>query len=864
MLTDTNGDDKADKKEVLFEGVGGEQHDHGIHAFTFGPDGKLYFNFGNAGDSLLDKNGQVVKDPEDNPINNHGTPYRQGMVFRSDLDGSNVEVLGNNFRNNYEVAVDAFGNLWQSDNDDDGNRGVRVNYVMKYGNYGYTDEITGANWRTSRINMEDSIPFRHWHLNDPGVVPNLLQTGAGSPTGMVVYEGELLPSIFQDQIIHADALPNVVRAYPVEKVGAGYKAKIVNIVEGVYDKWFRPSDVCVAPDGSLFITDWYDPGVGGHQVGDLKKGRIFRIAPPETKYHISVPNFENPEEAIAGLKNPNLATRYKAWKKLNEWGDDAIPALEKMFRSDNPRFKARALWLLSKLPSGLNYIKIGLKDPNEDIRITAIRAASELPIDIIPIIKQVVVDPSPQVKRTVAVALHHNKSPEVPLLWATLANYYDGNDRWYLEALGIGADNQWDNCLNAWLKLISNKWNTKAGRDIIWRARTNLSLPLLADIIEDRTIDPESNLKFFRAFDFNSDKKEKQNILLKLLEGSHPKQDFINAIVLLQLNEKEQMPQNALLQKRLAEGLNSVEGRMEFVDLVLKYNIKSRNGDLMQMVFNSPSKELASGALGALLRLNGESLIKQEIRINNSAKTENIIEILGTNEVSESKAILQNLMVDKNLDLTLREKATLAFGKGWRGENRLMKLIEEKKLPHELDSVAAGILLKSYREDVRKRASSYFHINELKENGLLPIEQLIVISGNAVKGERVFEDYCSSCHLINRKGVDFGPDLSEIGNKLAKDAIYKSIISPDAGISFGYEGYSFKLKNGEQILGYIASETKDKIEIRIIGGGKEEVQIKDIISRKKYEHSLMPTGIAENIGLDNLVNLVEYLSSLKH
>ena len=99
------------------------------------------------------------------------------MVFRCDLDGSNFEVLGHNFRNNYEVAVDSFGTLWQSDNDDDGNRGVRINYVMEYGNYGYVDEMTGAGWQAKRTNMEKEIPLRHWHLNDPGVVPNLLQTG---------------------------------------------------------------------------------------------------------------------------------------------------------------------------------------------------------------------------------------------------------------------------------------------------------------------------------------------------------------------------------------------------------------------------------------------------------------------------------------------------------------------------------------------------------------------------------------------------------------------------------------------------------------------------------------------------------------
>ena len=109
VFTDNNGDDKPDSKELLFRGIGGEQHDHAIHAFNFGPDGKYYFNFGNAGDSILDKNGNVIRDPYGRLVNNGGHPYRQGMVFRCDPDGSNLEVLAHNFRNNYEVAVDAFG-----------------------------------------------------------------------------------------------------------------------------------------------------------------------------------------------------------------------------------------------------------------------------------------------------------------------------------------------------------------------------------------------------------------------------------------------------------------------------------------------------------------------------------------------------------------------------------------------------------------------------------------------------------------------------------------------------------------------------------------------------------------------------------
>ncbi len=157
LLTDTDGDDKADKKEVIFQGIKGEQHDHGMHAFVFGPDGKLYFNFGNEGGQLLDGKGNAVLDKDGKPLD--FKKNRMGMVFRCDPDFTNVEILGNNFRNNYEVAIDSYGTLWQSDNDDDGNKGVRINYVMPYGNYGYQDELTGAGWRANRTNMEEEIPL---------------------------------------------------------------------------------------------------------------------------------------------------------------------------------------------------------------------------------------------------------------------------------------------------------------------------------------------------------------------------------------------------------------------------------------------------------------------------------------------------------------------------------------------------------------------------------------------------------------------------------------------------------------------------------------------------------------------------------
>ncbi|MGY8714500.1 MAG: DUF7133 domain-containing protein, partial [Verrucomicrobiia bacterium] len=224
------------------------------------------------------------------------------------------------------------------------------------------------------------IPHQHWHLNDPGVVPNLLQTGAGSPTGIAVYEGNLLPKIFHSQIVHCDAGPSVVRAYITQKDGAGYSAEMIDILNGSKkDKWFRPSDVSVAPDGTLFASDWYDPGVGGHNMRDLERGRIFMVGPKGHNYTTKKLDSQSLKGAIEGLKSPNEATRYIAWHSLNKMGKKAEILLQELFKHENPVFRARALWLLGKIDGeGQKYVDLASIDKDFNIRIVAIRLARQL------------------------------------------------------------------------------------------------------------------------------------------------------------------------------------------------------------------------------------------------------------------------------------------------------------------------------------------------------------------------------------------------------------------------------------------------------------------------------------------------------
>ncbi|CAN5584822.1 hypothetical protein BH10BAC4_BH10BAC4_03300 [soil metagenome] len=857
VFTDLNGDDVPDKKEILFKGIQGVDHDHGMHAFIFGPDGRLYFNMGNEGKTLIAAKGDTVIDIHGHKVSTNGKPFRDGLVLRCELDGSNVEVLGNNFRNNYEVTIDPFGTLWQSDNDDDGNKGTRINYVMEFGNYGYKDEMTGSSWGVRRTNMEKEIPLRHWHLNDPGVVPNLLQTYAGSPTGITMYDGTLLPEIFHGQIIHSDAGPNVVRSYPVQNDGAGYKAQIVPVLQGQKDQWFRPSDVCVAPDGSLFIADWYDPGVGGHQVGDLERGRIYRVAPPRTTYKIPVIDVTTPEGADSALVSANGATRYLGWTALFSFKEKAESALQKIWSSSNTRQRAQALWLLARLSNGESYINQAIEDKDANIRITGIRVARQLNKNIIAISTKLVNDSSAQVRREVAIAIRGNESAKAAELWTQLALQYDGNDRWYLEALGISAQGNEETFFTTWKMKVGKDWNTPANRDIVWRSRSKDAMPLLAELI--KLSNEKEMLRYYRAFDFQMD-PSKQQVLAQLVQQTQGDK----VLYALKHMNPAQLKMTPTIRAALNKVLDQQKGKLEFVELVASFKIQDKANELLSLGLQYPDSTVGREAIQVLTNWNRTDLFKNVLATKDNNECQALVKALKpTMWKPMTIAIMESIMVDSTNDLDLRKQAVKSFGGQWKSEDRLLLLAKENKIPRDLHTTAAGVFQTAWRSTLRDESAKYIKFPQSKEEKQLPaISVLEEKHGEVSKGKTVFKTLCSNCHQVNGDGVNFGPALSEIGSKLPKKALYTSILFPDQGIGFGFEGYRIKLKDGSSVFGRIISENEDKLVVQYMSS-QQTLSKGDIVTKIKLETSIMPSNLQLSMSELELVDLVEYLSSLK-
>ena len=867
---DENGDDVPDSKRALLTKTGDPQHDHSVHSFVFGPDGKMVFNFGNTGHRLCDTNGNPVKDRWGREINDSGKPYRQGMVFRCNEDMSDMEVVGHNFRNNYEISVDSFGTLWQSDNDDDGNRATRINYVMEFGNYGYTDESNGAGWQVERTNWEPEIPRRHWHLNDPGVVPNVLITGAGSPTGITVYEGNLLPEKFRNQVIHCDAGPNVVRSYITKPDGAGYSATIEDIAVGEFDKWFRPADVCVAPDGSLFVSDWYDPGVGGHNMEDMERGRLFRIAPPGTKY--SVPKFDltTAMGAVEALRNPCNSVRFMAYQALLKMKGNATIELGKLANDNNPRMRARALWLLSKIGDAKQVVQQANRDADSNVRITGIRIARQANFATKDFVPAMLEDKSIAVLRELAVALREDKSSDMPEYWTKLAMKYDGMDRWYLESLGIAAIDRWDECLSAWKKATNSNLDSKANQLIAWRARGPMAAQMQADLLRNPKLQASDVPAMFRALDLqDTDERQKalRTLLPKLtaLEKNQSRLDQIVVEALMRL-EGVDIHSDPKLHQTVQRHLSQLKNDPSQLKIIQKLKVAGMADRLVDLAATWGENTQSVQALELAIEQGAlPGLIKSLTDKDPDERTLALSKVLTLSNRKPVQDLRRTLIDDNNVSKVIKVDAVVGLSRSKGFHAQLIELAKANKLPGEAKILIGATLRNSEDEAIKKAANELFPLVKTSQNPLPPIEVLVKKNGNASEGKKLYNAVatCSQCHQVGIEGKNVGPALTEIGSKLSKDALYASILAPSAGISHNFEAFAARTDEDEVIIGLKVSDTPESVTIRDAKGIERTILRKNLEEIKKQEKSLMPENLQETMNEQGLVDLVEYLVSLK-
>jgi putative heme-binding domain-containing protein len=466
-------------------------------------------------------------------------------------------------------------------------------------------------------------------------------------------------------------------------------------------------------------------------------------------------------------------------------------------------------------------------------------------------------DESPQVRRQVAIALRGIKSEEAARLWATLADQYDGHDRWYLEALGISAGGNWDLYFNTWKSHVGADWKNSANRDIVWRSRSKFAIPMIAELIKESN--ENDMLRYYRALDFQTD-PSKQVALAQLVQQT----TGTKVLYALKHMDPSKLKMTPAIKSALNKVLTNEQGKIEFVELVTSFKLQDRSDELLHMALQYPDSLTGREAMRTLLAWDKTKLIQNALNSKKPGEPQAAITSLRPHMYNpKAIALVESVMMDSTRDIELKKLAVKNFGGPWQAEDRLLQLAKEGKIPTALHTAAGGVFQSAWRGTLRDEAASYLTLPGSKTGTPLPpISAMVDKKGDPTKGKEVFTALCSTCHRVNGAGTNFGPDLSGIGDKLSRDALYTSILFPDQGISFGYEGYKLTLNDGSTAVGRIVSETADKVELQYMGN-QQTVQKSAITSRTKLDTSLMPSNLQSNMTEEELVNLVQFLSLLK-
>ncbi len=322
LLRDTDGDGKADKREVVLTGFGVQDSHLFPHQFTRAPGGWIWLAQGAF-------NSGKVHGPDKE------VQFDQTRMARFRPDGAEFEITSNGPCNIWGLVMNGEGETFIQEANDFGYP------VMPFHDYGNYPGCSNGQWKSYAPEFPSSADFR---MGGTGLSGLALTDARGA-----------YPAEWSDVMLVANPIIRKIQAIKMHRskeTGTGWKLEWLPDFVQTSDEWFRPVAMTMGPDGCVYIVDWYNKIISHNEVPrnhperDKKRGRIWRVKHKDQKC-FPVPDFTKlaEKELVGKLGGASLAQSHLAWQTLADKGkleEGTVAELKKSAAGASPRFHGGA------------------------------------------------------------------------------------------------------------------------------------------------------------------------------------------------------------------------------------------------------------------------------------------------------------------------------------------------------------------------------------------------------------------------------------------------------------------------------------------------------------------------------------------
>ena len=859
-LRDTNGDGKADKVEKLYTGLGISDTHAVINNLRWGYDGWIYATHGYSGSAHV-FNGDKSKD-----FGGIGSG-----VMRFKPDGSMIEMVSSKGGNTWGMEIAPDNELFYTQP----TSGDLLNHIVMTEGELSRGKVTGATSFKPVIRGQKSFPLITY--NQQAYVQIDLVGYFTAAAGTAIYGGGTWPEEWNYSYFTTEPTINIIHHQVVEPNGVTYKAHKTREAEfiGGRDKWFRPIDTRIGPDGALYIVDFYNQAVAHNDTRgtihgpanaalrpdrDHYFGRIWRVDHKQAK-KMTPPNLAKAStaELVKALQVPNNATRLVATRLLVEKNDPkTVEALKPLLASftfrGNDEAKMAALWILhrtGKLDDATLRQAIAV-DGNPTVQKAALRIAAERPAaakgDLAAALLKRLKDSNQRVRLEAILAAGNMGSDSIRS--ALVEAYPDLKDPW-LESAVVGvASKDPQGYLNAALDsksgeelkgLVAQLSSQIASRQDAEQAAGLIAAiaarPAAADLLKQTAL--ESLAKDLRAAVIPSWTPALKKSFETLLASSNPALPAAALPLVGRWDKQDSLGDltKALVKKltdKLADESQSTDTRVQVATSLL--GVRQMNADIVPSV-------------GKLLGSDASSMLQRRI-----------IEAMGG--IGDPAVTAQLAGAYPKLKPELQEAAFAQMIKRSDSSLSLVDALKSGQITLTTLGPSAVHRLRTHADSkVGVRAREV--IEELRgpeakeKNALLAkLTPEVEKIGNLEKGRAIFTQNCAVCHKFEGAGKEVGPELTGMGAHGPAELLV-AILDPNREVDPTYVAWSIETKDGETYDGAIASENKATVTLRN-NSGETSVKTADIKSRRNTGRSLMPEGF-EALGAEALRDMLAYM-----